>query len=108
MATTEPTFRDRRDGHSTRYNYFPEEPHYIEHTVRVYLRLSDDGTRWIVDAPTVDGSPLDSDYENQNATNVECVCERPDECEARRAAADRIALPTGAELAQLLWDALPE
>ncbi|GLB86446.1 hypothetical protein BB737_10150 [Mycobacterium avium subsp. hominissuis] len=98
----------RRDGNATHYTYLPEAPHFIEQAVRVYLRLADDGTRWIVDGATVDGSPLYSDYTDEAAINSECVCGRPAECERIRAAADKLPLPTGEQLAQLIVDALPE
>jgi len=62
----------------------------------------------LLDGATVDGSPLYSDYTDEAAVNVECVCGRPDECEAVRAAADKLPLPTGAELAQLILNAVPE
>ncbi|SBS77476.1 conserved hypothetical protein [uncultured Mycobacterium sp.] len=98
---------NRRDGNATHYQYSPEGPHFIEQAVRVYLRLADDGAGWIVDGATVDGSPLYSDYTDETAVNAECVCGRPEECEAVRRVADALPLPTGAELAQLILDALP-
>ena len=46
----------RRDGNAVYYNQTdPPRHHFIEQAVTVYLRLSDDGTRWIVDGPSVDG-----------------------------------------------------
>lgn len=108
MSTNESRSTDSRaDGNATHYPYLPEAPHFIEQAVRVYLRLSDDGTHWIVDGSTVDGSPHYSDYTDESAVNDECVCGRNDECEALRAAADKLPLPTGEELAQLIRDALP-
>jgi hypothetical protein len=101
------TSTTRRDGNATHYPYLPEAPHFVEQTARVYLRLADDGTRWIVDGATVDGSPLDSAYSDETATNDECVCGRPEECETVRAAADQLPLPNGAELAALILDAIP-
>ena len=99
------TIPTRPDGNATHYSYLPEAPHFVEQTVRVYLRLADDGTSWIVDGATVDGHSLDSAYSDETATNTECACGRPDECEDLRASADRIPLPNGAELAQLILDA---
>ena len=53
----------RRDGNANYYNQIdPPAAHFIEQTVAVHLRLSGDGTRWIVDGPSVDGHPLDSTY----------------------------------------------
>lgn len=101
------TTTTRRDGNATYYPYLPEAPHYIEQTLRVYLRLADDGTRWIVDGATVDGSPLDSAYSDETATNDECVCGRPEQCETIRAAADQLPLPNGTELTALILDAIP-
>lgn len=101
------TTNARRDGNATHYPYLPEAPHFIEQTVNVYLRLADDGTGWIVDGATVDGTSLYSAYSDETATNVECACERPDECEAVRARADQLPLPSGPELAQLILNALP-
>lgn len=73
--------RPRRDGNALYYNQIdPPRNHFIEQAVQVYLRLSDDGTRWIVDGPTVDGHCLDSAREDLHATNSECACERPTEC----------------------------
>jgi hypothetical protein len=99
------TTSPRADGNATHYSYQPDAPHFIEQTVRVYLRLAGDGTRWIVDGATVGGHPLDSAYSDETATNTECACDRPEECEDLRAAADRIPLPTGPEVAQLILDA---
>lgn len=106
MTTDEHT--QRRDGHTARYSYEPDDgTHYIEQSVRVYLRLSDDRARWIVDAATVDGAALDSAARDENATNDECAC-GSGECDDILAAADRIPLPNGRELAHLILDALPE
>ena len=80
--------------------------HYIEQTALVYLRLSDDGQRWIVDSSSLDGHPLDSAYDDISAHNSECPCGAPEECERARAAADQIPLPTGRELAALIVQAL--
>jgi hypothetical protein len=98
---------NRRDGNATHYPYLAEAPHFVEQAVRVYLRLADDGAGWIVDGATMDGSPLSSDYTDETAVNTECVCGRPEECEAVRRVAGALPLPTGAELAQLILDALP-
>jgi hypothetical protein len=104
MTNPEPT--QRRDGHTPRYSYEPDGTHYIEQSVHVYLRLSDDRTHWIVDAATVDGCALDSAASDECATNDECQCGSA-ECDAIRDAADRLPLPNGEELAQLILDALP-
>ncbi|KDE97077.1 conserved hypothetical protein [uncultured Mycobacterium sp.] len=105
MTNPKPT--QRRDGHTPRYSYEPDDgTHYIEQSVRVYLRLSDDRTSWIVDAATVDGAALDSAQSDESATNTECACDSA-ECDAICAAADRLPLPNGEELAQLILDALP-
>ncbi|EHB53290.1 hypothetical protein [Mycolicibacterium vinylchloridicum] len=104
---TNPVPTQRRDGHTPRYSYEPNDgTHYIEQSVRVYLRLSDDRTSWIVDAATVDGAALDSAQSDESATNTECACDSA-ECDAIRAAADGLPLPNGEELAQLILDALP-
>jgi hypothetical protein len=78
----------------------------IEQSVCVYLRLADDGTHWIVDRFSVEGDGLDSAHDDLFAHNDECACGRPEDCESVRAAADR-PLPTGADLINLLTDALP-
>lgn len=105
MTNHEPT--ERRDGHTPRYAYEPDDgTQYIEQSVRVYLRLCDDRTHWIVDAATVDGYALDSAASDESATNDECACGTT-ECDDVLAAADRLPLPTGEELAQLIRDALP-
>jgi hypothetical protein len=97
----------RRDGHTPRYSYEPNDgTHYIEQSLRVYLRLSDDRTHWIVDAATVDGAALDSAASDECATNDECACSSV-ECDSICAAADRLPLPNGEELAQLILNALP-
>lgn len=97
----------RRDGNAHYYNQIdPPATHFIEQTVAVYLRLSDDGTQWIVDGPSVDGSPLDSTYPDLNAANSECACGKPDECTRVRDHADTLPLPTGAELLAMLAAAL--
>ena len=101
----------RCDGNLHSYYDFdendPKRPHFIEQTLAVYLRLSDDGRRWIVDAPTVDGIRLDSVYDDELAKNDECGCGRPEECERIRDAADELPLPTAEELIDLILDALP-
>ncbi len=84
----------------------PAGRHFIEQTALVYLRLSDDGTHWIVDTTSVDGYPLDSAYDDLSAQRCECPCGQEAACEAARAAADRLPLPTGRELAALIIDAL--
>ncbi|WP_006243430.1 hypothetical protein [Mycolicibacterium tusciae] len=108
MTNTEPTEATlRRDGNAHYYNQIhPPAAHFIEQTVAVHLRLSDDGTRWIVDGPSVDGYPLDSTYADLSATNSECACDRPEECTQVRDRADTLPLPTAAELVAMLADAL--
>lgn len=96
----------RRDGNAHHYDYRSDSPHYIEQTVSVYLRLADDGRRWIVDSSSVDGCGLDSAHGDLSAHNDECACGRPQECESVRVAADRLPLPTGAELLAMLAAAL--
>jgi hypothetical protein len=97
----------RRDGNALYYSQIDPPPHhFIEQTVRVYLRLSDDGTRWIVDGPTVDGHSLDSAREDLCATNSECACDRPAECRQVLEAAEKLPLPTAAELVALIAEAL--
>lgn len=106
MTNHKPT--QRRDGHTLRYSYDPTDgTHFIEQSVRVYLRLSDDRTHWIVDAATVDGYALDSAQSDETAVNTECAC-GTDECDDVLAAADRLPLPNGEDLAQLICDALPK
>ncbi|WP_236737432.1 hypothetical protein [Mycolicibacterium llatzerense] len=97
----------RRDGNAAHYPYLPEAPHYIEQSVTVYLRLDDTGTHWIVDGASVDGYPLYSGRSDEDATNEECACDRPDECDAQLDMADKLPLPTAEELAELILDALP-
>ena len=97
----------RRDGNALYYSQIDPRPtHFIEQSVRVYLRMSDDGTRWIVDGPSVDGHPLDSAREDLHASNTECACSKPDECLDVLHAAAQLPLPTGAELAKLIVEAL--
>ena len=105
--TTAPQALTRHDGNAHHYDYSSESPHFIDHAVTVYLRLSDDGTRWIVDSPTMDGYSLDSAHSDLSAHNSECACGRPEECDSVLAAADKLPLPTGRELIALLVDALP-
>lgn len=106
QAPTGQTFT-RHDGNAHHYDYSSESPHFIEQTLTVYLRLADDGTRWIVDSPTMDGHPLDSSHSDLSAHNSECGCGRRDECNSVLAYADTLPLPTGRELIALLIDALP-
>ena len=80
--------------------------HVIEQTALVYLKLSADGTHWCVDTTSVDGYPLDSAYDDHSAQRCECPCGQEAACEAARAAADRLPLPTGRELAALIINAL--
>jgi hypothetical protein len=99
----------RRDGHTpatlTSRRWKPL--HRVFGTeIWAYLRLSDDRTRWIVAAASVDGYALDSAQSDVSATNTECACGSA-ECDAISAAADRLPLPHGEELAHLILDALP-
>jgi hypothetical protein len=84
----------RRDGNAHHYDYEPTSPHFIE-AVQVYLGLSDDGSRWIVDGPSVD-----------TAQRGKCTCHRPEECERAARYADQLPLPAAAELVTLITDAL--
>ncbi|MFZ2175683.1 MAG: hypothetical protein WAW17_16925 [Rhodococcus sp. (in: high G+C Gram-positive bacteria)] len=78
--------------------------HYIEEAVRVYLMRDLDGENtWVID-PSTFGEGLYSDYEDP--VNVECQCERPDECEAVAAQMSRVDLPDGKELMHMLAAAL--
>lgn len=82
--------------------------HTIEEAVRVYLRLSEDGTRWVIDHSTVDGSPLFSDYDQP--LHEECAClggpfEAEGEALAERLEQD-LGLPDGLELMMLLAEEL--
>lgn len=95
----------RRDGNALYYNH-THPHHFIEQAVTVYLRLSDDGTRWIVDGPSIDGHPLDSALHHSRATNTECGCGQPADCAHVLELADKLTLPTGAQLAALLVEAL--
>lgn len=97
----------RRDGNACRYDYRSDSPHFIEQAVTVYLRMSDAGTQWIVDSPTVDGHSLDSAHYDLSAHNSECACGNPDQCEAARQAAEKLPLPNAIELIALLANALP-
>jgi hypothetical protein len=102
-----PTPPTRRDGNALYYNQTDPPPaHFIEQAVQVYLRLDDQGTRWIVDGPTVDGYPLDTAREDLHATNSECGCGRPAECLKVLQAADKLPLPTAVQLVGLIGDAL--
>lgn len=74
-------------------------PHYIEATVAVYLRTSDDGRSWIVDGATVDGGALDL-YTDPHASN--CPCSNPDACAEAVAASERLPVPNGRELLDML------
>lgn len=95
MTNTRPTEAAlRRDGNAHYYNQIhPPAAHFIEQTVAVHLRLSDDGTRWIVDGPSVDGYPLDSTYAELCATNSECACDRPAEAPKSATAPTRYRCP---------------
>jgi len=94
------------DGNAHHYNYEPASPHFIEQAVQVYLRLSEDGSRWIIDGPSVDGRPLDSALSDHTAQRGECACNRREECERAARYADQLPPPTAAELVTLITDAL--
>jgi hypothetical protein len=96
----------RRDGNAHHYDYKPTRRHFVEQSVQVCLRLSDNSTRWIVDGPTFDGRPLDSALSDNTAQRSECACNRPDECERTARYADQLPLPTAAELVTLINAAL--
>jgi hypothetical protein len=96
----------RRDGNAHHYDYEPTSPHFVEQAVQVYLRLSDDGSRWIIDGPSVDGRPLDSPHSDHTAQRDECARHRREECERAACYADQLPLPTAAELDTLITDAL--
>jgi len=84
----------------------PAGRHFIEQAVVVYLRLDDAGRRWIVDGSSLDGYALDSSHGDLSAQRGECPCAEDAACEAARAAADQLPLPTGRELAALIVEAL--
>jgi hypothetical protein len=96
----------RRDGNAAYYPYTPDSrQHFIEQTVKVYLRLADDGTRWIVDGPTVDGYPLDSALDG-GASRSECGCGRPHDCRRALEHANQLPLPTATEPIAMIANAL--
>lgn len=80
----------------------PAEPHRIEHTVLVYLELSDNGTEWEVAQSTIDGHPLDSP--DGQPTRRMCDCADKTACAAALAAASDIPNPTGQQLAVMIRD----
>ncbi|WP_232060681.1 hypothetical protein [Mycobacterium avium] len=99
----------RRDGNRHWYDFADARPfvdpatgnapHYIEASVAVYLRVSDDRQRWIVDGATVDGTALDF-YTDPHASN--CPCSNPDACESAVIASEGLPVPNGRELLDLL------
>ena len=56
--------------------------------------------------PPLTDAAQDSAQSDESATNTECACDSSG-CDAICAAADRLPLPSGEELAQLILDALP-
>lgn len=80
--------------------------HYIEEAVRVYLMRDLDGAaKWVVDPATVDGHPLESDYDG-GPVSAECLCDRPAECRAAVESMDEVDMPTATELLVLLAESL--
>lgn len=77
--------------------------HKIEEGVRVYLVLNEAGTAWEIDGVTMDGYPLDSTVDD-GARNEACDCDDKVACEAMREKADRVTLPSGNQLIDLLTD----
>ncbi len=78
--------------------------HYVEEHARVYLRLSEDGKRWVVDGP-FDGYGVDG-YDN-GPVNANCECGAAEVCdEARDAAALHVPLPGLLDLAVGILQAL--
>lgn len=82
----------------------PERGHYIEETVQVYLRLSADGTRWLVDGAAVDGCSLDSVLDRPR--NSECPCNQRQDCATERHCAESVDLPNAEGLMRMLADTL--
>lgn len=80
--------------------------HRIEDMAKVYLVLSDDGTRWEIDPNVVDTGPLDG-YET--GADIQCGnwlddCDGSD-CEAARDRASReVPLPDARQLYDMLAD----
>lgn len=72
--------------------------HRIEQHVKVYLTLSDDGTRWELDTNNFDGHPLDGLAYGPQPSESDCLCGQPELCIEAHNRAALIPLPTGQEL----------
>jgi len=105
----------RPDGNRIRYDVGDVEPfvdpatglspHYIEESVNVYLRLDDQGQKWIVDSQALVDT-LESDYDD-GPLNGECPCSSETACEAvREHAAVNVGLPDAEELMIMIAEAL--
>jgi hypothetical protein len=90
--------------YNTLAEWEPERGHYIEETVQVYLRLSADGTRWIVDGASIDGYGLDSVLDQPR--NSECPCDQRQDCATARHRAESVDLPDGEGLMRMLAESL--
>jgi hypothetical protein len=75
--------------------------HRVQERCAVWLRLAPDG--WVIDAPTLDGYPLEGFDDGPG--NDACPCPDPRECEALRSAAALLPLPTAEDLIVLLREA---
>lgn len=76
--------------------------HKIEEHVKVYLRLSDDGSRWVIDPITFDGFPLDGLKNGPTPTESDCECADRKACWEAHNHAAYVPLPTGKELFDLM------
>lgn len=89
----------------TTCHYQPEQGHFIEDSVTVYLRLDDKSEKWIVDGPSIDGYPLDS-HDDNNPQNRECTCEDATACDKALEYGHKLPLPTAEQLMHLLAESL--
>lgn len=79
--------------------------HYIEEAVRVYLMRDLNGTdAWVID-PSSFGESLCTDYD-EGLESGNCLCGKPDECEAVKGRMAMANLPDGEELMHMLADSL--
>ncbi|MDJ0403952.1 hypothetical protein QNA23_10705 [Rhodococcus erythropolis] len=85
--------------------YRPEQGHYVEESVLVYLRLDDKSEKWIVDGSSIDGCALDTSNEDY-PFNGDCTCENEEACTAALEHARKTRVPTGDELMHMLAEAL--
>lgn len=76
--------------------------HKIEEHVKVYLRLADDGTGWVIDPITFDGFPLDGLKIGPTPTESDCECADRRHCWEAHNYASHVPLPTGEELFNLM------